>query len=293
MLILMTTHGTADDEIALRFGAAIAKHIAAPPTVLSVIPDEADRPRADEHLARAREILKPDVLDVETKVRVGSPAQEIIREAEEGEYDLVIVGERRNPNLLSRFLTGSTTIRVVEHAPCAVIIAKGEIGPIKRILLCDSGAHTLSGGVTKPSVSSSLGAQAMPSLLGRLTGQLTSLLEGEEEITVLHVMSQISAGPGVRGVQLRAEVDQLIQEGSPEGRLFVRGVETLQRPGIRVYPKVRHGLVVDEILVEARQGDYDLVVIGAHRGEGWQRILLDDLAHRLVVQLDRPVLVVR
>ena len=50
---------------------------------------------------------------------------------------------------------------------------------------------------------------------------------------------------------------------------------------------------LDEILAEARDGDYDLVVIGAHRGEAWRRILLDDLAHQIIVQLDRPVLVVR
>jgi len=38
---------------------------------------------------------------------------------------------------------------------------------------------------------------------------------------------------------------------------------------------------------------YDLVVIGAHRDEGWQRFLLDDLARKIVVRLDRPVLVLR
>lgn len=58
-------------------------------------------------------------------------------------------------------------------------------------------------------------------------------------------------------------------------------------------PNVRHGRVVDEILAESRAEDYDLVVIGAHRGEGWRRILLDDLAQQLITQIDRPVLVVR
>jgi nucleotide-binding universal stress UspA family protein len=56
---------------------------------------------------------------------------------------------------------------------------------------------------------------------------------------------------------------------------------------------VRHGLVVEEILAEAQCGDYDLVVIGAHRGEGWRRILLDDLAHEIINYVDRPILVVR
>ena len=38
---------------------------------------------------------------------------------------------------------------------------------------------------------------------------------------------------------------------------------------------------------------YDLVVIGAHREQGWQRFLLDDLAQKILAHIDRPVLVVR
>jgi nucleotide-binding universal stress UspA family protein len=130
-------------------------------------------------------------------------------------------------------------------------------------------------------------------LLARLTTHLAELLDGEEEITVLHVMSQMSAGPGVRGAQLRARAEELIEARTPEGELLVRDLQALERPGVHPHAEVRHGLVVDEILAEAQSGDYDLVVIGAHRGEGWQRLLLDDLAQRIVAQLDRPVLVVR
>jgi nucleotide-binding universal stress UspA family protein len=296
MRILMTTHGSSDDEVALRFGAQVACASAEPPAILTVIERETDRPQADAILHRARELLA-HLPAVQLKIRIGPPAQEIVREAGEGCYDLVIVGERQNPNLLTRFLSGSTGIRVVEHAPCPVIVAKGTIGPIQRILLCDSGAGEPPAEPATPlpplSPSNSLGIEPAPSLLGRLTAQLADLLHGEEEITVLHVMSQISAGPGVKGNQLRAGVEELIDEGTPEGELLVRDVRTLERPGIHARAKVRHGLVVDEILDEARTGDYDLVVIGAHRGEGWQRILLDDLAHRIIVQLDRPVLVVR
>lgn len=181
-------------------------------------------------------------------------------------------------------------IRVVEHAPCPVIVAKGKTRPIQRILLCDSGA---GGPLADLVPGSSQDVPAGPPLLTRFTAQLADLLKGEEEITVLHVMSQISAGPGVRDKQLWASVEELIEEHAPEGELFVQDIQALGQPGIHARPKVRHGLVVDEVLEEAHSGDYDLVVIGAHRGEGWQRILLDNLAHRLVVQLDRSVLVVR
>jgi nucleotide-binding universal stress UspA family protein len=282
MQILMTTHGAPHDGVALRFGVEIARRAGELPTVLTVVRHERDRPQGDAVLAHACKILELRVPKVSTRLRVGHPAAEIVREAEEGEYDLIIVGDSQNHNLATRFLQGSTAVRVVEHAPCPVMVAKGRAKPIHRILLCDSGAE-----------SPSVGLRAGPSVPSRFTAQLGGLLKGEEEVTLLHVMSQMSAGPGVEGKPLRAGVEELIARATPEGELLEQDAAALERLGVHARAKVRHGLVVDEILCETQRGDHDLVVIGAYRGEGWQRILLDDLAHRIIVQLDRPVLVVR
>jgi nucleotide-binding universal stress UspA family protein len=272
--ILLATGGSPNSKAALRFGAHVAGCVAATLTLLTVIRHEKERPQADAILARAVWPLKSAAPTIQTQVRIGHPAEEIIREAEEKAYDLVIVGDRQRRDLVTRFLLGSTAARVVEHAPCPVIIAKGKISPVRRILLCDSGIEA-------------------PALINRFSVQLAELIRGEEEITVLHVMSQISAGPGIRGQQLRADAQELIENEAPEGELLRQDVQLLEGLKLRPHPKVRHGLVVDEILAEAYDGDYDLVVIGANRGEGWRRILLDDLAHQIIVQLDRPVLVVR
>lgn len=73
----------------------------------------------------------------------------------------------------------------------------------------------------------------------------------------------------------------------------MQDIRILARPGIQSRPSVRHGLVVDEILTEARDGEYDLVIIGAHRSKGPRYLLLDDLARKILAKVDRPVLVVR
>ena len=130
-------------------------------------------------------------------------------------------------------------------------------------------------------------------LLGRFTAQLADILPGEEDVTILHVMSQISAGPAVQGRQLHASAEKLIEEHSPEGEFLQQETQILERSKVHLVPKVRHGLVVDEILGEAQGENYDLVVIGAFISEGWGRFLLDDLAHKILVRMDRPVLVVR
>jgi nucleotide-binding universal stress UspA family protein len=267
----MATGGSSHSEKALLFGAQIAQCVDPAPTVLTVIRRTADQPRAETVLQRARQILI-DVPGVKTCIRVGRPAEQIIAEAREGAFDLIIVGERQSHTLKARVL-GSTAVQVVEHAACPVIIAKGEIRPIKRILLCDSGA-------------------VIPSLLSRFTAQLADMLMGEEEIAVLHVMSQITAWPGVPDQDLQASANELIEEHTPEGEWLASDLQVLSHPGIHAQAKVRHGVVIDEILAESAE-NYDLVVIGAHREAGWQRVLLEDIAHEIITRVNRSVLVVR
>ena len=281
MRILLAVNGSSNSETTLRLGALLARVAGAPPTLLTVIKREADRPQAEAALACILEAWHTDLPTVGTKILVGQPAERILCAAREGDYDLIVLGQRPRTNGVTRMLPASTSQRVIGQAPCSVLVVKGQSRHICRILLCDSG------------VSSTSSPEAGPSLLTRLTTRLAELLDGEEEITVLHVMSQMSAGPGVRGAQLRARAEELIDAHAPEGEMLVRDLQALERPGIHPHAEVRHGLVVDEILAEAQSGDYDLVVIGAHRGERWQRLLLDDLAQRIVAQLDRPVLVVR
>ena len=52
-----------------------------------------------------------------------------------------------------------------------------------------------------------------------------------------------------------------------------------------------HGLVLDEIVAEAREGDYDLVVVGTQPVQGWMRLLLNDVSQQIIGCTDRPVLV--
>ena len=280
MRILIAIYGSAHDKAALYLGARLAQRSASPPTLLTVSPT---RPKQNTVPPHACDYLKDRGLKVEQLHRPGEPAEVIVGEATAGGYDLVILGDGQNNGVLDRVRSTPISLRIIRHSPCPALIVKGESRPIQRILLCDSGAEDLSTG---------LRLNEGPSCFQRFTRQLATLFAQDAEITVLHVMSQMSAGPGVRGKQLRAAAEELIQEHAPEGELLARDVQTLEYAHLRTHAEVRHGLVVDEIRDEARSGDYDLVVIGAHRARGWQRVLLEDLTHKLVLQLDRPVLVV-
>ena len=84
-----------------------------------------------------------------------------------------------------------------------------------------------------------------------------------------------------------------MESDTPEGRTLQQDLALFTSKGIQPRMEVRHGLVVDEILNEAQAGDHDLIVIGAHHEEGWQRLLLDDIALQITNRADRPILIMR
>jgi nucleotide-binding universal stress UspA family protein len=259
--------------MAVQQGVLIARIIGVRPTILTVIRHLSSQALANAVLTRAVALAELDIATVHTKIRMGKPAKEIVREIEEGNYKLTIVGTRSMYNLL-KHLIGSTAGRVAALATCPVMIAKERVSPLNRLLICDRGAES-------------------PSLLACLTDRLAELLTSDTEVTVLHVRSQMNAGPRINGQHRRLNAEELIPEHRPWGELLDKNIRALEK--LSIYPRLieRHGLIVDEILSEARSGNYDLIVIGAPRRKGWQRLMLDYLTRRIIDCADRPVLVIK
>ena len=60
---------------------------------------------------------------IEKIIKVGNAHNEIVEAAEGGSFDLVVMGHR-GLNPVKRFLVGSVAKRVIEDAPCSVMIVK-------------------------------------------------------------------------------------------------------------------------------------------------------------------------
>ena len=134
MKILVAYDGSAEAKLALERTAEIAKLESAEVAVISVVPVMAGArgggidPTSDvgEHrrqLNEAVEALKGMGVEARPLEVVGHPADAIVHTAEQEGTNLIVIGSRGLGGV-SRFLMGSVSTRVAQHAPCNVYIAR-------------------------------------------------------------------------------------------------------------------------------------------------------------------------
>jgi nucleotide-binding universal stress UspA family protein len=90
-----------------------------PPNIKDKLEDE-----AREALKKAKAFFDAKNVPVETVLAAGLvPANLIIRKAQEGKFDRIIIGST-GLNALERIFMGSTATKVVAHAPCEVTVVR-------------------------------------------------------------------------------------------------------------------------------------------------------------------------
>jgi len=74
-------------------------------------------------IERARDVLRASGCAVETSVNEGNPSDEILSEADRGQYDLIVVGASGTRDLKHSML-GSVSAKIAWNAPCSVLIVR-------------------------------------------------------------------------------------------------------------------------------------------------------------------------
>ena len=78
---------------------------------------------AREAVDRVAAELRDMTPNVETTVRAGTPADQIIRAADDLEADLIVIGGR-GKGAMEAIVLGSVAYRVLHHAPCPVLVMR-------------------------------------------------------------------------------------------------------------------------------------------------------------------------
>lgn len=78
---------------------------------------------AQEAVERVAAEVRDAAPQVQTLVRGGAPADQIVRVADEVGADLIVIGGR-GKGAMGAFVLGSVAYRVLHHAPCPVLVTR-------------------------------------------------------------------------------------------------------------------------------------------------------------------------
>lgn len=270
MRILLCVSDAPHTARALDLGTRIATSAATAVDILAVAQHGREELALQAAEAAARELRTAGV-DTTVITRTGQTAQEVTRQARAAPYELVVIGSRGRRGMV-RLLLGSVALRVTGHTPTSVLVVKGRARELNHFLVCSAAGPTSEHTV-------------------RFASHLARALTAS--VTLLHVMSQLPLMEDATTEDLSASAEELIQRRSREGVHLSQMLDLLRAERTPARAVVRHGLVRDEIISEAREGRYDLLVIGAHVTPGLPEALAEDLSADILLAADRPVLIVR
>jgi nucleotide-binding universal stress UspA family protein len=277
MRLLICTDGSPLAQHAVNYGALWVKASGADVTLLGFASGANTERLVRTSIDHAQRLFTPRAEEV---WHTGKAATVILEEAGTGRYDLIVMSSRGRRSW-QRIAFGSVAARLARYSPIPVLIVKGGRRVVHKLLAC-------TGGDVR-------GERA-----AHWAGQIARWFNAES--TILHVMSQIPFSPNSRLEELEETAEQAIAQHTREGQHLARALELMQVQGVaaRMLPKIRHGLVLEEIVAEVREGDYDLVVIGGHQAPDFsdnssqiRDSLLEDVADQVIMAVDRPLLVIK
>ncbi|HLO00657.1 MAG TPA: universal stress protein [Pyrinomonadaceae bacterium] len=231
-------------------------------------------------LERARETLLAEGVTAETRAETGSPAKAIVRLADD--YNVTVLGATSQYDT-TRPGIGSVASRVVEHAPGIVLVCREPGGGIRlRILLCVDGSR------------------ASRHALGALTSYLNT---DSAEITLMHVVETPWVNLGLdqdwfdQGGETReqrsSEIRLQEELQSEANEILDDAAEQLTRHGLDATTVIAEGNPATEILGQAEQDEYDLIVLGASGATDMKHRMLGSVSAKVTGQAPCSVAVVK
>ena len=207
----------------------------------------------------------------------GRPYEEICKLAREIAADLIVMPTRGYSGL-KRVLLGSTTERVIRHAPCPVLVLRG-VKYIARDGLRFAKRKVL---VPVDFSNASLAGVTYGARLARATGATLRLL---------HVVFPYTQVVGLDRVG--SDATPLVQSAKAAARKELTNLARIPlMRGLSHETEVRVGSTMEKLCAETERADIDLVVISTHGRSGFKRAMLGSVTEQVVRYAQCPVLVV-
>jgi len=222
--------------------------------------------RSARTLKKAKQQLTALKLKGTVRMERGAVAPVILKRAPN--WDGLLVVGSQGLDALDRFLLGSVSTKLIQHAACSVLVVKGEAAPLRRIILATDGSDAA--------------ATALEFVLTRFQPNRSTGKGGRVpmHVSVIHVMAP---SPWLRSQELKEANLKLIDQS----------VRKLIKAGFTAEPLYQLGNPAEEIMTVAAKQHADLIVMGAQGLGAMGRFLLGSVSTRVVQHANCSVLVVR
>ena len=292
MKVLVATDGSKYGGWALNWVATLPLAEPATVMVLHVLDNDKlllpfrtklETQRVEAHAARAlKEITKQlRLLKLDGAVRKeqGAVAPTILKRAPKRD-GLLVVGSQ-GLDALDRFLLGSVSTKLIQHATCPVLVVKGEALPIRRIILATDGSEA--------------SAKALKFVLSKFQPD-RSISKGRRvpiHVTVVHVIAPHPLAPIDVGTTIPWIKQRELKVKETGRRLVKQSAQKLIEAGFTAEAFCRLGNPAEKIMKVASQQHADLIMMGAKGLSDIDRFLLGSVSTRVVQHAHCAVLVVR
>jgi len=283
--LLLATDGSQFSEGAIREAIRLAKKCSSKLSAITVIetnPEyetiapqllEKSEKAAREHLEAVKARAKKEGVDCGTSILEGEDSYHYISdEAAKNKISMIVMG-RRGRTGLKRLVMGSTTARVIGHAPCNVLIVpRAAQVEFKSIVVATDGSK-----YSTAAASEAIGIAK----------------KNKSALTVIAVVPAEFLTPTDVDFSM-AQRELIVEKDMHEAEKNAKAIKDAAiKEGVSVQAFVMSGKPAEAITQTAQEKKADLIVLGSHGRSGLEKLLMGSVTERVIVSSPCAVLVVK
>jgi nucleotide-binding universal stress UspA family protein len=274
--ILVATNGYERTWPGIAYAAWLGKTLRVPLTLVGII-EQKQRPNIDEEFhpledifSQAVELFQGEKLTYHLEIHEGHAEDVIPQKAREKDFLTVLTPLGRPP--LRRLLLRRSFHQLMADIEGPILYVPSACIPPTHMLVCLGG---LGYGITAETLGLEIAAKV------------------KTPVTLLHVVPPIDKDyPEARTV--RENWDHLTETDTLLGRTLRKALEEAKNMDLIADLKIRQGNVIEEILAELKEGDYDLVCMGSlYSAHGLRQMYAPNVTAEVAEVIGCPVLSVR
>ena len=273
--ILIVTNGTKESVPAVEQGAWLAGILDSPVTLLGINerPDPAAIDSANPLEAvfeKAVSLFQAQGARYRLEVRNGS-AEKIVPVEARKENSIVVLGRLGRPQI-QRFMTGRSIRTFIEELEQPLLYVPETCLPVKKILISVGG------------LGYDVNAEHIAMQVAKACGA---------EVALLHIIPPIEFDyPTAK--EMNEHWQNLTETDTPVGRSLRASLENAKSAGLVASVKVRRGNVIEEILAEISEGNYDLLCMGSsYSVHSLRQMYSANVTAEIMEHAHRPVMTAR